>query len=198
MPQVRERPKYKAMPHDGKIDRNIVSGSDGIGCNKYFAEYSSQRYTGGILGFWCTHGVCLGFHCIPEGEGRDDVFSALYTRWKVAPKYVIYDFACALGPYCMMREAEFFMDTHFLIDKFHSLGHKSCSAACFLSTYAAYDPQLAAVNSSAAEFGNSGLKRIRKSIRYMSQRHAIIYIHRFLCLWNRQRRLRLTKTSAGT
>ncbi|KZV86252.1 hypothetical protein EXIGLDRAFT_622164, partial [Exidia glandulosa HHB12029] len=196
VPQIRERPAYDGIRHDGKIDRNVVSGRDGIGCNKYFAQYSKQKYTGGLLAFWCTHGICLGFHCIPDGEGRNDVFAALYTRWKRAPKYVIYDFACALGPYCMLREAEFFKNTRFLIDKFHSSGHSSCSAACFVSTYAAHDPILAHINTSAAEFGNSGLKRIRTSIRYMSQRHAVIYTHRFLCLWNRQRRLKLAKKAA--
>ena len=86
MPQVRARPKYPGLRQDGKIDRNMVSGTAGIGCNKFFAEYGKKGYTGGILGFWCTHGICYGFHCIPDGEGRNDAFSALYTRWREAPK----------------------------------------------------------------------------------------------------------------
>ncbi|EJD42793.1 hypothetical protein AURDEDRAFT_67130 [Auricularia subglabra TFB-10046 SS5] len=192
MPQVRVRPQYPGLPADGKIDRNIVSGQDGIGCSKYFAEYSKQGYTGGIMGFWCTHGICYGFHCIPEGEGRNDAFSGLYTRWRTAPKVVIYDFACALGPYCMLREAEFFKDTVFIIDKFHASGHKACSPACFASNYS-YDPEIRGINTSAAEFGNSGLKRIRLPVRYMTQRHAIVYIHRYLSLWNRLRRKKLAK-----
>lgn len=32
---------------------------------------------------------------------------ALITRWPTAPERVIYDFACALGPYCMTREPQF-------------------------------------------------------------------------------------------
>lgn len=187
MPKVRARPQYTGLPNDGKIDRNMVSGTDGIGCSKFFAEYAKKGYTGGVLAIWCTHGVCYGFHTIPEGEGRNDAFSALYTRWKVAPKVVVYDFACALGPYCMLREADFFKDTIFIIDRFHASGHKSCSPACFASNYV-YDPDIRKANTSAAEFGNSGLKRIRLPVRYMSQGHSVVYTHRFLSLWNRLRR----------
>ncbi|EJD44837.1 hypothetical protein AURDEDRAFT_64864, partial [Auricularia subglabra TFB-10046 SS5] len=123
------------------------------------------------------------------GEGRNDVFSALYTRWETAPEVVIYDFACALGPYCMQREPKFFAGTRFLIDGFHAKGHKRCSKACFISTYKKKDPELAAVNSSAAECGNGGLLKIRRPLSYMSQRHAIVYSYTFLAMWNRERRI---------
>ncbi|EJD34350.1 hypothetical protein AURDEDRAFT_76257 [Auricularia subglabra TFB-10046 SS5] len=192
MPQIRARPQYPGLRTDGKVDRNVVSGADGIGCSKYYAEYGQKGYTGGVVAFWCTHGICYGFHCVPEGEGRNDAFSAMYTRWPKAPRVVIYDFACALAPYCMTREAEFFKDTVFLIDKFHSSGHKACSPACFASNYVD-DPEIRGLNTSAAEFGNSGLKRIRLPVRYMTQGHAILYIHRYLSLWNRLRRVKLSK-----
>ena len=51
MPQVRARPTYPGLRQDGKVDRNMVSGMDGIGCNKFFAEYGKKGYTGGVLGF---------------------------------------------------------------------------------------------------------------------------------------------------
>ncbi|KZV81026.1 hypothetical protein EXIGLDRAFT_629202 [Exidia glandulosa HHB12029] len=194
MPQIRSRPKFPGLPQDGKIDRNMVSGMDGIGCSKFFAEYGKKGYTGGVLAFWCTHGICYGFHCIPDGEGRNDAFAAMYTRWREAPKVVIYDFACALGPYCMLRAAEFFKDTIFIIDRFHASGHKACSPACFASNYV-FDPDIKNANTSAAEFGNSGLKRVRLPVRYMSQQHAIVYIHRFLSLWNRLRRKRVANVA---
>jgi hypothetical protein len=94
-----------------------------IGCEKFYEAYHTHGLTGGIMAAWCQHGVCLGFHCIPQGEGRNDVFSALYCYWETAPKYVIYDFACALAPYCMVREPTFFKDTIFLVDSFHAKGH---------------------------------------------------------------------------
>jgi hypothetical protein len=109
----------------------------------------------------------------------------MVTRWEKAPKTVIYDFACALGPYCMTREPEFFADNLFVIDTFHAGGHTKCAPAAFLKTYAAVDPALSRVNSSAAECGNGGLGRIRKSVSYMGQKRAIIYAKIFASVWNR-------------
>lgn len=184
MPQIRHRPKYPRLMHD---QRNETGGSRGAKCSKYYSQYGEQRLTGGIMCVWCTHSICYGFHCIPRGEGRNDVFSAMITRWPKAPKRVVYDFACALGPYCMIREADFFADTSFVIDSFHAKGHTKCAPAAFLTTYADIDPRLANINSSAAECGNGGISRIRKSVTYMGQERAILYTRTFLCIWNRLR-----------
>jgi hypothetical protein len=185
MPVIRSRPRYPKLIHDQKKDN--PGSRRGDKCGKYFSEYGQRRLTGGIMAVWCTHSICYGFHCIPEAEGRNDVFSAMVTRWPVAPKYVIYDFACALGPYCMIREPQFFANTYFLIDHFHSTGHTKCSPAAFLSEYANLDPRLARINSSAAECGNGGIKKIRKSVSYMSQNRAILYTKLFVSIWNRMR-----------
>ena len=133
---------------------------------------------------WCTHSICYGFHCIPHGKGRNDVFSTLLTRWPKAPKMVVYDFACALEPYCMTCKPDFFSDTLFAINSFHAKGHTKCAPAAFLSTYANVDPRLACINSSAAECGNGSLHCICKSVSYMSQDCAIIYTKVFLSVWN--------------
>lgn len=184
LPKIRERPRYPKLKHDVSND---VGGKRGAKCSKFYSQYGERRLTGGIMCVWCTHSICYGFHCIPRGEGRNDVFSALITRWEKAPKRVIYDFACALGPYCMTREPAFFCNTQFLIDDFHSVGHTKCSPAAFLKSHCNVDPRLAYINSSAGECGNSGLGRIRKSVSYMSQARAILYSRVFLCIWNRQR-----------
>jgi hypothetical protein len=184
MRQIRDRPQYSRLKNDQQKDKSSKRGDQ---CGKYYSQYGEQRLTGGIMVAWCTHSICYGFHCIAETEGRDDVFSAMVTRWPVAPKRVVYDFACSLGPYCMLREPEFFQDTFFAIDHFHSSGHTKCSPAAFLSEYANVDPRLVGINSSAAECGNSSLKRIRKSVSYMSQERAIIYTRVFLSVWNRLR-----------
>ncbi|XP_006463774.1 hypothetical protein AGABI2DRAFT_152853 [Agaricus bisporus var. bisporus H97] len=140
---------------------------------------------------WCSHSICYGFHFIPESEGRNDVFSTIITRWPTAPKYVIYDFACQLAPYCRAREPEFFVDTTFLIDDFHAMGHTRCSTAFFLKSYAETQPGLGRINSSAAECGNGGLSKIHKSVRYMGQDRAILYTSVFLAIWNRLKILRM-------
>lgn len=194
MPQIRRRPIYPNIPMDNRSD---LGGTDlrGEACQKFYSMYGERRLTGGLMCVWCPHSVCYGFHCIPASEGRNDVFSAIYTRWERAPEVVVYDFACALQPYCMVREPEFFSKTLFVVDAFHAKGHTRCGRAAFLSNYFETNPALVAVNSSAAECGNSGILRIRKSVSYMAQERAVIYTRVFLCLWNRQRIQRLEKST---
>ncbi|KDR73877.1 hypothetical protein GALMADRAFT_45477, partial [Galerina marginata CBS 339.88] len=183
-PQIRYRPQYPHLNEGKKVDPGIEKAG---GCRKYYTKYSPRKLTGGIMVPWCTHSVAYGFHCIPIAEGRNDVFSALYTRWEKAPKIILYDFACALQPYCMLREPAFFQDTLFAIDQFHAPDHTKCCPSSFLSTYAQTDSRLALVNSSAGECGNGGLARIRKSVSYMNQEHAIMFTRVFLSIWNRLR-----------
>ncbi len=178
------RPFYEGR--DGS--RNEKSTDDQI-CRKFYDTYKKDKLTGGLMALWCPHLVCLGFHKMPRAEGRDDVFSALYCYFDIAPSVVIYDFACQLAPYCMVREPEFFKNTLFVIDEMHANGHSSCSQACFLSNYMQTRPDLQPVYSSAAECSNSGLNRIRKSVSYMSEVNAIIYTHTYISVWNRRREL---------
>jgi hypothetical protein len=133
---------------------------------------------------WCTHSICYGFHCIPQGEGHNDVFSPIITQWPTPPKRIVYNFACALRPYCMTQEPHFFADSLFTIDGFHASGHTKCAPAAFLLTYADINPHLTHINSSAAECGNGGIKHICKSISYMAQDQVSIYTKVFLCIWN--------------
>ncbi|KIK50159.1 hypothetical protein GYMLUDRAFT_183146, partial [Collybiopsis luxurians FD-317 M1] len=193
LPQIRARPQYPKLPHDGKAD---VTKEQSGNCRKYYETYSQKCLTGGIMACWCTHSICYGFHCIPVAEGRNDVFSAMITRWPKAPSRVVYDFACALGPYCWTREPEFFADTQFVIDGFHAPGHTKCSPAAFLKTYSAVDAELIHLNSSAAECGNSGMTRIRKSVSYMVQAHAILYCWVFISVWNCTQILSLYKKAS--
>lgn len=87
----------------------------------------------------------------------------------------------------MTREPDFFADTLFVIDDFHAQDHTKCSPAAFLKSYCNADPRLSSVNSSAGECGNSGLKKIRKSVSYMAQDRAIPFTKVFLSIWNRLR-----------
>ena len=145
---------------------------------------------------WCPHCVCLGFHCIPKGKGCNDVFSALFTWWETPPKIVIYDFACALGPYCMLREPRFFGRMRFLIDGFHTKGHACCSKSCFITTYKKDNPELTKINLSATECGNSGLLKICRPLSYMTQRHAIVFTYTYLAAWNCERQIIAAKKAA--
>jgi hypothetical protein len=184
-PPYRPRPFYEGRDIDLSTEGSFKKSKDE--CTKLYTTYSKNNLTGGLMAIWCPHLICLGFHQIPKAEGRNDVFSAIFRYWDKAPRTIIYDFACQLGPYCRSREPVFFKDTLFAIDEMHAAGHSNCSQACFVSNYMQVRPQLSQVNSSAAECSNSGLSRIRKSISYMDQKHATLYTFVYLCVWNRKR-----------
>ncbi|EGO30403.1 hypothetical protein SERLADRAFT_404587 [Serpula lacrymans var. lacrymans S7.9] len=155
MPLVQHHPHYSHLKNDL---RNEPDGRRGKKCSKYYAQYGKQRLTSGII-----------------------------TSYKIAQgtKSSSYNFACALGPYCLTQEPDFFADTLFVVDAFHAKGHPKCSPAAFLTSYARTDPQLGHINSIAAKCGDSAIKRIQKSVSYMSQDRAILYTKVFLSIWNR-------------
>ncbi|KAK4694754.1 hypothetical protein P7C70_g8682, partial [Phenoliferia sp. Uapishka_3] len=180
-PKIRLRPKY---PNIDKAPREKAA-PDERSCQKHYDAFGKGRLTGGVLALWCTHGYCLGWHAIPFGEGRNDVFAAIFSHWNEAPWVIIYDFACSLAPYSLNREYDFYKNTLFAIDELHQHDHSRCSSACFLDTYMAEDPDLLRIKSSIAECGNSGLKRIRKSVSYCGQRNALAVIGTYIFVWNR-------------
>ncbi|KAL7281257.1 LOW QUALITY PROTEIN: hypothetical protein ACG7TL_004565 [Trametes sanguinea] len=190
LPAIRTRRVYSKLRHDGDATADI-NVEDAGECNKFFKTYPRNKLAGGILALWCTHSICLGFHTIPIAEGRNDVFSAIYTRFPTAPEVVIYDFACQLAPYCYIREARYFANTRFLIDELHARDHTKCGQACFASNMMQYDDRIRAVNTSAAECGNGGAGRIRKSVSYMSYKHAVVYTKVFMDVQNRIKSRRL-------
>ena len=180
-PPVRYRPYYEGQDSDKSQD-----SADPEAYRKFYSSYTKQNQTGGLMAMWCPHLICLGFHKILHAEGRNDVFSALFTYFQKTPETVVYDFACQLGPYCMSREPLHFKDMCFAIDEMHAKGHVGCSQASFMSNYMQVRSEFINVNTSAAECTNSGLNRIKKSISYMDQKHAIIYTYVYLCVWNRR------------
>lgn len=189
LPAVRTRRIYPKLRHDA--NPTDVDAEEVGECNKFFKTYSRNNLAGGILVLWCTHSICLGFHTIPVAEGRNDVFSAIYTRFTKAPEIIVYDFACQLAPYCFVREARYFENTRFLIDELHAHDHTRCGQACFSSNSMQYDERIRGINTSAAECGNKGIGRIRKSVSYMTYEHAVVYTKVFMDVWNRIRAWRI-------
>ncbi|KAK0553335.1 hypothetical protein OC846_002580 [Tilletia horrida] len=195
--KIRERPQYPHLKESKKFHSvQDVPASDSTTCNKFYSDYIKPRRTGGIMAIWCRHAIAMGFHCIPSAEGRDDVFSALFCYWPTPPRVVVYDFACQLASYCLAREPTFFADTLFVVDELHQHGHSQCTPSSWLSTYMANDPTLRHLNSSAAECGNAGLGRIKKSVAYATAPHAVAITKHFLSLWNRQKIRELTHVAS--
>ena len=157
IPALRQRPHYVGL--DG-----LDMGKGGE-CSKNFSSFS--RVSGGCMVLWCPHRIALGFHVIPSAEGRNDVFSAVFSHWPSAPDVIVYDFACQLQPYCLAREPEFFKNTTFVIDRLHSKNHTTCSEAFDLESFRLSGDPTFFINDSAQEQGNKGLQAIRISCLYM-------------------------------
>ncbi|KAF8955599.1 hypothetical protein BDZ97DRAFT_1907538 [Flammula alnicola] len=161
MPQIWNRPAYPSFLNDSRSDK-ASKKQRREECNRFYAKYGESHLTGRIMSSRCRHSVCYGFHCI---------------------FIIIYDFTCALQPYCMSQELEYIAHTLFLINTFHCIRHTKCGHdtkcghATFLMTYCEADPHLLAINTSAAKCGN-------RDINYMSQDRAVLFTKVFLSIWN--------------
>ncbi|KAL5009419.1 hypothetical protein ScPMuIL_015000 [Solemya velum] len=124
-------------------------------------------------------GVCYGFQVMQTNESPDVPFTIFRTRFKTAPKYIIYDNACKLHSYCISRDPQFFKDTEFYVDRLHWENHTSCSYGYNLSLY----PQFNSVNSQLSEQSNAGLKRIKDQLSYMTANNFLS--HCTFYLWNK-------------
>ena len=157
-PQIRTRPRY-TKDNQSELDR--------VGCNKAFDR--KREMTGGLMILWCRHRICQGFHVMVKAEGRNDVMSAVLTRWKRAPRVICYDYACDLMRYSITREPSYFKETLFVIDQLHIKNHWDCSECFDFSQYkASGTKELFAFNDQVAEQGNSLIDMIRVSCQYMS------------------------------
>jgi hypothetical protein len=138
------------------------------------------------------HRVAVGFHAIKKSEGRNDVFSPVYTRWEKGPSSITYDFACQLHSYCAARENWFFEETLFNIDDAHGKGHKCLIYK--LKLYKLHGAQLLKfLAATVAETGNSPLRNIKRSASYMKQSHLMMYVRLMLEVQNRMRIQKLNK-----
>ena len=175
MKKVRSRPLY-SKDADG----------ESVGCEKVFPEY--RGITGGAMILWCRHRIAQGFHVIKKGEGRNDMFSALYCHWPSAPRVVCYDNACQLMHYATIREPVYFKNTTFVIDRLHQKNHYACSEAFGLRPFMEGGAkEFFQFNDSAAETGNALLKRIRTSCLYMGKTRFMLFVRLFLEVQNRNR-----------
>ena len=57
-----------------------MNGGD---CRKWYETYQKQGLIIGLMAFWCTHGICVGYHFMKKAEGRNDVFSASFCVSRV-------------------------------------------------------------------------------------------------------------------
>ena len=168
--KLRDMPKYAVHGNSNKqnYDDNPEVQDP---CNKYYPNCSFGGYGYMFLWFCPMHGHSYGFHLIDNAEGRKDPFSSLLKYIEEPPKHVFYDFACQLSEYCLNREPEFFKNTRFWHDLFHSIGHK-----CGFNFKSGRIAGLEGINSEICEQVNSFLQCIKFTASHLSQEHFI-----FLC-----------------
>lgn len=168
--------------------------------DRYYTKAGKQKrnFTGGIMAFWCEHGVCLGFHMMSgAGESPADVMRAILSYWDKAPDVIVYDRACELMHYCHRREWEFFKNITFLVDEFHTYGHTKCSKVHSMKSFKQGRSHLFLFkNCSISESCNFGLTKIRTSCYFCAAPTAFLMtmgymeIHNVRKIHNLKRRLK--------
>ena len=179
--QLRQMPTYSvnctsknpSYDDDPEVDR---------ACSKKFPSVSFGGFGYMFLWFCPIHGHSYGFHLISGGEGRKDPFSSLFKYMEKAPKHIFYDFACQLSEYCLNREPEFFKNTRFWHDLFHSLGH-----TCGINFKSGRVCGLEGINSEICEQVNSFLQCIKYTGSHLSQEHFMFFVQFFLHLMNTEK-----------
>ena len=153
---------------DQEPKHNTYHGSDDewadAKCRKHFLHYS--RRTGGTFCVFCPHGINVGFHLLLTSEGRKDMYYALRRYWPSAPRFVIYDFACACKAYMnapTRKHDGWFDSTTWYVDSFHSKNH-TCDAKNHL-VFNRDVSELLTIKSTIAEVANSRLKLLKVSLR---------------------------------
>ncbi|XP_022288437.2 uncharacterized protein LOC111100644 isoform X2 [Crassostrea virginica] len=160
-----------------EMDLKNMKKKQGTECCKRFAGHPSLLP--GIFTIFCPHGICYGFQVMESHESPNVPFTILRTRFKKAPKHIIYDNACKLQQYCLSRDPLFFKTSEFYVDRLHWDNHTACSLAYDLSIY----PQFSALNSQCNEQANAGLKRIKEQLSYMTANNFMMHCTFFL--WNK-------------
>jgi len=131
----------------------------------------------GIFTLYCPHDICYGFEVMEVQESPNTPFTIFRTRYKEAPKAIIYDNSCNLHHYSLNRDPGFFSSTSFFVDRFHWKNHTACAPSYNLSLYQEYD----GLNSQINEQRNSTLKKVKNQLSYMSPSNFVN--HCKLLLW---------------
>ena len=148
-------------------------------CDKSFPVHKS--FSHGMMINMCPHGCCHGGSFMDAAESVCMIFDILFGRGDDS-KYVIYDNACHLHLYCMLREPSYFWAIIFVIDKFHEVNHISCSYSYF-STKRGTDVNLN-INSQVNEQFNSVFGQDCNNLQMMTLEHAILYFIVYIHLKN--------------
>lgn len=116
------------------------------------------------------HSRIAAYHIIQRSEGKRDAICSLYRFKKTAPETVLVDFACHAEETGLNWLPEYYKNTNFLHDIFHSYGHV-CSTRFGLKDL----PRKPCDNTSLMEQINSFLQPIRGLVASGTTRVSLSY-----------------------
>jgi hypothetical protein len=129
----------------------------------------------------------VGFSVLDGRESTRTVFEILYSRFDRAPKRIIYDNACNACLTFNLREARFFADTEFVIDRFHWKDHVNGCSPAFNPGNRANTKALKGVNTSVCEQINSHISRLSKQLIFMRPSRFLFFLCQHLSEINNSR-----------
>jgi hypothetical protein len=182
-PSLRRR---RRMHHRYENDGDSTAHGDDE-CHHLSASLAD--FTNGILVLLCEHGLVYGMQFLTQMESPRLIFNILLHRFKRVPRVVIYDNACHLASYCIMREPHLFRDTVFVSDRLHWQNHlrgpiPNCSPDLHnIDTVASVN--LRGVNSEAVEQLNRLMQKIiAPQVHQMRVERALLLTIHMLILRN--------------
>jgi len=108
-------------------------------------------------------------------------FDLIRDRFPVAPKVIVYDFACRLHTYCFRRDPMYFWLVLFLIDRFHTENHAACAILYRFKPWYNNRRDIANFITTAMEKVNAKIrKKLEKTLRCMNLHNAVYYLCMFL------------------
>ncbi len=129
---------------------------------------------------FCTeHGKLIGFQALKFSESERTVFELIRTRFPVAPPLVVYDNACNVARFCLIRDLAFFLRVRFILDKLHESNHRKCSPS--------FSPQINSsvirkINTSKCEQENALYADKKSQFYFFAQDMYLFHLRLIVCL----------------
>lgn len=157
-------------------------------CTKHVLK--PTRWTPGMFGVFCPHGICIGFEAMRKYESARIPFKIFYERFPAAPGTIVYDNACNASRYFLRREPLFYSHTQSFIDRLHQKGHIRCHNGYKINAYPkdmkilGGHMTIGELNSQVAEQAHAKMKLIETQTSFMAQDTFMDYCKLFLALTN--------------
>ncbi len=172
-------PAYPAVRGRANYESDKKHHNKETSCRKETMKHRSL--TPGLFVVSCLHKKTLGYVFMDDFESPRTAFNVILSRFRKAPRLIVYDNSCQLSTFCLKREPVFFQNTQFAIDRFHfTHNHKGCTDGFDLRQYKRYTK----LNSSLREQENRFLSRIATQIVYMRLQNAMWLVKLFHALRN--------------